>query len=317
MSQAQVDRIWSAWRKEGKDRIFHSQFKPKPERAVENMTMYEYKYFSSGSRYLAWKTQIPTTIHQTYKTAARDKIEPSRLAYMDTWITMNRGFQYRLWTDSEMWSFVTTFYPRRIQKAYDKLPMIVQKSDFFRYLVLYKYGGYYTDTDTRCARHVNWWRMDHETDDVEFIAGLEWYIAPPDFPDTPISITNWAFASAPGHVVLNRTVEAITDRVLTATAEELRDVTNVVEITGPLQFTKIILRYLSDKGWGYAALQAALKEGETVFFKEGGVLLLPPVAFNPGSFQPNTTVRDVRTVLYHEFAGNTGWKKEVDKSSWI
>ncbi|KAJ3027409.1 UNVERIFIED_CONTAM: membrane-bound alpha-1,6- mannosyltransferase Initiation-specific [Siphonaria sp. JEL0065] len=310
MSQAEIDRIWSQWRKTGQDVVFHKQFQPKPDRLVSEMSNYNSVYFSSMGESV--KHEIPRSIHQTYKTSDRTRIEGSRLAYMDTWVTMNRGYNYTLWTDDEMWKFVKENYPDRIQRAYKKLPMIVQKTDFFRYLVINKLGGYYTDTDTRCARNLDWWRLNHETESVRFIVGLEWYMSPPDFPNVPISITQWAFASSPNHPILQKMIETVTTQILEGNKLNLRDTTKVVEITGPFQWTRVIRSFIEIRGGNLERVE----RGESVYYGDefDGVLVLPPVAFNPGSFEPNTTRRDERTVLYHEFAGNKGWKRV--KSSW-
>ncbi|KAI8620374.1 nucleotide-diphospho-sugar transferase [Chytriomyces sp. MP71] len=297
---AEIDRIWDKWRKSGMDKTFHAQFAAREDWKVARM-MNDADYFEDGGPKLSVGTQIPKLIHQVYKTKDRTRIEPDRLAYMDTWITMNRGFNYTIWTDKEMMAFVKENYPGRILRAYKKLPMIVQKSDFFRYLLLYKLGGYYADTDTRCARHVNWWRIRNENNNIQFIAGLEWYLPPPDFPNTPTSVTNWAFASIPGHPLLNETITTVLHAIESTPATQLQDVTRVVEITGPAQFTRVMQAWLG--GFG-----DAVREGEAAFYARDGVLLLPPVAMNPGTFEPNVTLRDQRTVLYHEFMGNRGWK---------
>ncbi|KAI9345627.1 nucleotide-diphospho-sugar transferase [Obelidium mucronatum] len=315
MSQQEIERIWAKWRKTGKDVIFHDQFKPKDDRLVSKMTDYDRFYFGNaeGGGGGVDVCKIPRSIHQTYKTNDRSKIESSRLAYMDTWITMNNGYTYTLWTDNQMWEFVHTNYPERIQKAYKKLPMVVQKTDFFRYLVINKFGGYYTDTDTRCARNLDWWRIDYLNEPVKFIAGLEWHMAPPDFPNTPISITQWAFASTPNHPILTIMIESVTNMILHGSQKDLHDTTKVIEITGPFQWTRVIRAFIESRGW---KLEEDVGKGEAVYYADEGVLLLPPVAFNPGSFQPNSTLRDERTVLYHEFAGNKGWKKVKKGRTW-
>ncbi|KAJ3292053.1 membrane-bound alpha-1,6- mannosyltransferase Initiation-specific [Rhizoclosmatium sp. JEL0117] len=304
MTQAEVDRIWAQWRKTGMDVIFQNQFKVNPNRLVAATKEYEARYWSTPEGMDAVK--IPKLIHQTYKTKDRTRIESSRLAYMDTWITMNPGFNYTVWTDDEMWRFVRDNYGTRVQLAYKKLPMVVQKADFFRYLVVNKYGGYYTDTDTRCARNLNWWRIDHEKEDVQFIVGVEWYVPPPDFPHVPISVTQWAFASAPNHPILQLMIETVTNTILSGPAKDLSDTSKVVEITGPVQWTRVIRAFMESRGGSLEAIG----KGESVFYgAEEGVLILPPIAFSPGTFEPNITKRDERTVLYHEFAGNKGWKK--------
>ncbi|KAI8620071.1 nucleotide-diphospho-sugar transferase [Chytriomyces sp. MP71] len=304
MSQEEVDRIWNEWRKDSREAEWFAQFRPRDDRRVSNLKGLG-GYFDPAPAEWVLNTRIPRQIHQTYKTANRFDIDAARLSYMDTWISMNSDVDYKIWTDEEMHSFVDEHYPEDVRKAFHKLSMIVLKTDFFRYLLINKKGGYYTDSDTRCVRHIDWWRIDHENDPVEFIAGLEWYLAPPDFPDFPISITNWAFASVPNHPILKLLIRRITQLVHETSPEDLQDIKRVVFLTGPMQFTTTIRQYMEESGQRLEDLT----KGESVFYPQGGVLLLPPVSINPAWFyEPNILVRDERTVLYHEFMGKQGWK---------
>ena len=40
-------------------------------------------------------------------------------------------------------------YPK-YYKSYNKLPIKIQKIDYFRYIAIYHYGGFYFDLDMRC-----------------------------------------------------------------------------------------------------------------------------------------------------------------------
>ncbi|KAJ3075621.1 Microsomal glutathione S-transferase 3 [Podochytrium sp. JEL0797] len=99
-------------------------------------------------------------------------------------------------------------------------------------------------------------------------------------------------------------IDTVASAILTSTPQSLRDVNQVVELTGPFQWTHVIRTFLATRG---CDLDSVVK-GESVLYGEvcGGVLVLPPVAMNPGEFEPNVTRRDERTVVYHEFMGNQG-----------
>ena len=56
---------------------------------------------------------------------------------------LNPEYTYHLYDDDEMDHFVNEHYPGEIADCYNKLNIIVAKVDFWRYLILYKYGGVY------------------------------------------------------------------------------------------------------------------------------------------------------------------------------
>jgi mannosyltransferase OCH1-like enzyme len=71
--------------------------------------------------------------------------------YRATWAAMNPGWVMRLWDDAECAAFVRSEFPEYVD-AYFKLPHNVERADFFRYMVVLRYGGLYADIDTECHR---------------------------------------------------------------------------------------------------------------------------------------------------------------------
>ena len=51
--------------------------------------------------------------------------------------------------------FMKNNFDDKIYKAYSLLPMGVMKADLWRYCIIYKYGGIYSDTDTVCKINPN------------------------------------------------------------------------------------------------------------------------------------------------------------------
>lgn len=54
-------------------------------------------------------------------------------------------YNYHLFDDFEMKKFISTFYSQDVVNRYDSILPTAFKSDFFRYLYLYKFGGFYFD----------------------------------------------------------------------------------------------------------------------------------------------------------------------------
>lgn len=60
----------------------------------------------------------------------------------------NPSYHYLFFTDSEMEPFLRQYYPAYLV-SFNKLPMFIQKLDYFRYIAVYHYGGFYFDLDMR------------------------------------------------------------------------------------------------------------------------------------------------------------------------
>jgi mannosyltransferase OCH1-like enzyme len=89
-------------------------------------------------------------------------LNPKTLTLFQTWVSRNTNvkylydcslsfkrdypeFNYRLFDDLDMKRFIRQFYPPAVAERYDSILPSAFKSDFFRYLFLYKFGGLYFD----------------------------------------------------------------------------------------------------------------------------------------------------------------------------
>jgi mannosyltransferase OCH1-like enzyme len=87
--------------------------------------------------------KIPKIIIQTWK----DDFIPER--YHDLLKKINEfnpEYNYLFFSDNDIDDFLSSKYPKYYE-TYLKLPVKIQKFDFFRYVVLYHYGGIYLDLD--------------------------------------------------------------------------------------------------------------------------------------------------------------------------
>jgi mannosyltransferase OCH1-like enzyme len=95
---------------------------------------------------------IPKNIFQSWYTTI---LHPKIKKYIDTMKSLNPEYNHKIYTDSEIDSFVNEHFPGEISECYNKLNIIVAKVDFWRYLVLYKYGGIYLDMDSSIEKPLN------------------------------------------------------------------------------------------------------------------------------------------------------------------
>jgi inositol phosphorylceramide mannosyltransferase catalytic subunit len=91
--------------------------------------------------------KIPRRIIQTDKSAdlpllARAAVSSLRL--------LNPDFEYLFFDDSQVEQFIDNEFPQ-YRSVFDSFAARIQRYDFFRYLVLYRFGGFYFDTDVLLA----------------------------------------------------------------------------------------------------------------------------------------------------------------------
>jgi len=91
--------------------------------------------------------KIPKRIIQTGKTAelplqARASVANLRL--------LNPDFEYLFFADAQVEGFLGSEFPEYL-RVFHAFPHAIQKFDFFRYLAIYRFGGFYFDLDVFLA----------------------------------------------------------------------------------------------------------------------------------------------------------------------
>ena len=86
---------------------------------------------------------IPKIIIQTWK---NNDIPDKYRNDVTSLYKKNPDFQFLLFTDNDIELFLKDNYPE-YYVTYIKLPIKIQKIDFFRYIAIYHYGGFYFDLD--------------------------------------------------------------------------------------------------------------------------------------------------------------------------
>lgn len=131
----------------------------------------------------------------------------------------NPEYTYHLYNLDDMYNFVKKSFPGRIFKCYNSLNIDVARSDFWRYLVLYKYGGVYVDMDSYLvkplASYIN-------IDDTAIIS-----------PEPHKNrYTMWALIFSSKHKILENLIGMICDNI-----EQRKFPQNVHKTTGPSVFS--------------------------------------------------------------------------------
>lgn len=208
---------------------------------------------------------IPKIITQTHRSPEVNQ------ALRVTWINANPGFKYFFYDDEDCRKIVSKFYPHFLE-SYDKLPLKAQKADFFRYMAIHLHGGVYADVDTICKAPLESY-INFESESmvvgIEMLMGcykrsmneyLNEYFAPEQF-------SQYVFAAAPRHPVLQALLLTIHSSIMKFTDEQLRILCRnhrfVLDLTGPFAFTRAVnfqlatqpdhgIFILPQLSWGYA-----------------------------------------------------------------
>jgi mannosyltransferase OCH1-like enzyme len=90
--------------------------------------------------------EIPKIIIQTWKTKSIPQKYKNDIISIKKY---NENYQFLFFSDDDIHYFLQNNYPN-YYITYNKLPVIIQKIDFFRYIAIYHYGGFYFDLDITC-----------------------------------------------------------------------------------------------------------------------------------------------------------------------
>jgi mannosyltransferase OCH1-like enzyme len=162
---------------------------------------------NSGSKDLkALNSEIPLILYQTYKTSTISDLDISRRIWAQSWRNKNPKLKHRIFNDKDLDKFMKDHFSKRdsitknifsnafspffglwkskkslhatekdlIWRAFNKLPFRVQKTDLWRYVIVYTLGGIYADMDVECIQGFEkWFGTQEDSSSVKFIAGLE------------------------------------------------------------------------------------------------------------------------------------------------
>jgi mannosyltransferase OCH1-like enzyme len=169
---------------------------------------------------------IPKIIWQTYK-LPKEQLMPYMIDAMNTWIDLNPDYEHRYISDEDALSFIKQHYDKEWFDIFVNVPLGVMRGDIIRYMLIYTYGGVYSDLDTLCIEPINKW-MIKEYDMIIC-------------PENDVHLCQWTFAAAPGHPIIKSVLDLIKEGFKNPNYEEEHF---VHKLTGPSVWTKGIKKAL-------------------------------------------------------------------------
>lgn len=170
---------------------------------------------------------IPKTIWQTYKDPY-DILPQYQKDATKTWKDLNPEYEWHYMDDSQAKEFIYSEYGQEWLDIFNSCPVGVMRGDLWRYLIIYAFGGIYTDLDTLCLSPIDNWLLN----DKEFIV----------CPETSEHFCQWTFAAAAGSPILKSVLYEIKEAFKNPIYGQPHFVHNM---TGPAIWTKGISKALN------------------------------------------------------------------------
>ena len=146
-----------------------------------------YRNFIYASNVERQQQGFPKKIHQIW---LGGPVPEEYKKWMDSWKEKNPGWEYKLWTDENVWEVIV---PKR--ELFNSIEHLGQKSDYLRYHILNQFGGLYVDTDFECLKP-----FDSLTY-LDFLTGISYS----SFVELYIGL----IASVPNHPILTKVLETM------------------------------------------------------------------------------------------------------------
>eukprot|EP00475_Leptophrys_vorax_P033702 TRINITY_DN5340_c0_g1_i1.p1 TRINITY_DN5340_c0_g1~~TRINITY_DN5340_c0_g1_i1.p1 ORF type:complete len:415 (-),score=77.52 TRINITY_DN5340_c0_g1_i1:43-1287(-) len=268
---------------------------------------------------------IPTWIHQTWNDSSDWRVSYS----FDSFKTLNPNYRYLLWSDRDVDAFFKYVFPE-VHELSLKLHPSILKYDLFRYLVVLKFGGVYSDVDIKCLKPIDTWITNSLSitsigrRQVELLVGIEIDFIAREEQDPghklsdfqwvhPLQFCQWTFAGSRGNSVLRDVAIEVIDRLTKfvslereAQQAKVTTATFIMNLTGPGVFSTVIHEHLDARAHKKDYWKSALTKLKTGGVTVGEIGVLSITAFSPGLQWPDMnsgSTSDSRALVEHFHAG--------------
>ncbi len=174
--------------------------------------------------------QIPATIHLVLKD--KHAVTGIYAPLYERLQLLHPGWTLVLHDDADARQLVRDYYPQWIA-AYDAYPRNIQRTDVFRLIALYRYGGFYLDTDMYLYKPL------HDLQQHRIVLAEEKTLDAVSCRQlghsNALRIANYMIGAAPGQAFI---YEAIT-RAIAGSSQPIGSEHDILESTGPGMLTDL------------------------------------------------------------------------------
>jgi autotransporter strand-loop-strand O-heptosyltransferase len=212
--------------------------KPEIDKLVSELS--DYKLIREVSDITLIKSQIPRIIHQTYK---NNDLPIEITKVVNELKTMNPTFEYRFYTDDDCIKFIKSNYDEETLNLYLSINPIYgsSRSDFFRYLLMYKVGGVYLDIKSCTTIPLEETLLPTDEYLLTHWEGLDWSN---ELNYQFGEFQNWHIICRPNHPFLARIIEIVKENIKNYLGGS--DKGTVLRVTGPIAYSKGIIELISN-----------------------------------------------------------------------
>jgi mannosyltransferase OCH1-like enzyme len=184
------------------------------------------------------KEVIPDKIHFIY----RDSLPPPQYSvYVEKVRLLHPSWEIHIWGDEEAFTTVSDHFPG-LRDMYTSYALPVQRTDIFRVMLMYLFGGFYMDLDMVCFKSLDELRRHQLVLGVEKTLSEDECIRLKHHYRTRIA--NYMFGSRPGHHFWLELLAAAKARA----DVPVRCEADVLESTGPGLLTDVFHQISSSYG---------------------------------------------------------------------
>lgn len=192
--------------------------KTPPEKAsIRDKLVYLYPYDPSA--------KFPAYIWQAWKYGLNDdRFEQKYRDGEAQWAFKNPGFVHELFNDDTAITIIKYLFHLvpEIEETYLRLPEVILRMDFFRYLILYAKGGVYADIDTFPLQPIPNWIPDNVSpNELGMIFSIETDSNSPNWKEEVhrrLQFGQFLIQAKPGHPILREVIA----RIVETTAQKSR-----------------------------------------------------------------------------------------------
>lgn len=96
---------------------------------------------------------IPKIIHQIWF-QGENNIPTKYKEMYSSCLNLNKNYTRIVWDSVKIYNLINNDYSEYID-LYNNFPLMIQKIDFAKYVILYHYGGVYIDMDVMCIKNID------------------------------------------------------------------------------------------------------------------------------------------------------------------
>jgi len=190
--------------------------------------------------------RIPKVIYQTWKTKNLSEIKDNdHIKSIQSIKKYNENYKHIIYDDNDCHEFIKNNYPEYYE-SYVKLKLPVQKADLWRYLIIYKYGGFYMDMDCICVKKLDDFQIPSEYNAVNNLLIIEEELIRDDKFDKIECYSQYAqywFGATPYHPIILSCILKVISNIQENKKFNYTIDNQTIFLTGPVPWSKAIHEY--------------------------------------------------------------------------